>query len=160
MANCSNNFIVVSGGSPPEDISQLLLSIDVFSLSEKKWLASDSLPLMNQGRQSHTSCALNGYVYIFGGYRTMTDLSDSIERLYLGRSATIATDLSWEQIQVPTNEHPQLARMSSIFCAIDQNEILIAGGYRAEQDDDETVSDAYILDTKSLQLHQANISTP
>ena len=56
--------------------------------------------------------------------------------------------------------------MSSIFCAIGQNEILIAGGYRNDQMDAQAnvgeghSSDAYIFDTDSLKLHSVEICAP
>ena len=68
----------------------------------------------------------------------------------------------WELIQVQSGGHIQrLARMSSIFCAIDETEILIAGGYLNDQDGENTdghASDAFILDTKTLELLSVAVS--
>ena len=81
MANCSNKFIVVSGGSPPENITQRFSSIDIYALQSKQWLVGERLPRLNHASQSHSSCALNGFVYIFGGDNATVTLLDTIERL-------------------------------------------------------------------------------
>ena len=87
MANCSNRFIVVSGGSPPENITQRYSSIDIYSLQSKKWLEGERLPRLNHARQSHSSCALSGFVYIFGGDNASVNLLDSLERLQINNDS-------------------------------------------------------------------------
>ena len=50
--------------------------------------------------------------------------------------------------------------MSSIFCAIEETEILIAGGYRNDEDEENSdgyASDAFIFDTKSLEVHSVEV---
>ena len=83
MANSSNKFIVVSGGSPPENIMQRYSSIDIYSLHQRQWLKSERLPKLNHARQSHSSCALSGFVYVFGGDNASVNLLDSIERMQI-----------------------------------------------------------------------------
>ena len=98
IANCSNNFIVVTGGSPPTNIQSRFDSIDIYSLASEEWLPGERLPRLNQARQSHSSCALNGFVYIFGGDNASINLLDSLERLYVGQSEQSfeATTRQWE----------------------------------------------------------------
>ena len=143
-------------------------SIDIYSLQQRQWLKGERLPKLNHARQSHSSCALSGFVYVFGGDNASVNLLDSIERMQIcsdtGYPSQTPNNM-WELIQVvQSGGHIQrLARMSSIFCAIDETEILIAGGYLNEQDGEDTdghASDAFILDTKTLEVHNAVILAP
>ena len=66
----------------------------------------------------------------------------------------------WELIRVKSGHVQRLARMSSIFCAIEETEILIAGGYLNDQDGENTdghASDTFILDTKTFEVRSVAI---
>lgn len=55
---------------------------------------------------------------------------------------------------MPDSLQQVLPRMSSIFCAVSQTEILIAGGYRNEDEnsDEPPESDAFVFDTVGMNL--------
>ena len=121
------------------------------------------MPQLNHARQSHSSCALNSFVYVFGGDNATVNLLDSIERMQISSDSGYpapTSDNLWELIQVVQQSGhnlQRLARMSSIFCAIEETEILIAGGYLNGDNEDGHASDAYILDTKTLEVHSLTV---
>jgi len=63
---------------------QRIASIDIYSLDTKQWLTDKSLPQLNYARQSHSSCGLGGYVYVFGGDIGSIQLVAGLERVWIG----------------------------------------------------------------------------
>ena len=76
-------------------------------------------PELNQARSGHSVGYLNGVLYVVGGFDGQNWL-DTIERLNIG-----AGERSWNIFTVPGFT----ARSYPLVCALNENELLIAGGY-------------------------------
>ena len=84
-------------------------------------------------------------MYVLGG-RDVNNYISSIEKL-TNIAGPVPNDLSQWQLIEPINSFEP--RQQSVFCALNDRELVILGG-----NNDETLSDAWILDSKDDTMRQ------
>ena len=81
---------------------------------------------MQFARVSHSSCVLGSYIYVIGGGGEFNHDLNSIERLYLKQELAEVKSEIWFLFKFHTNVFPP--RFSLVSCALNETEIMIAGG--------------------------------
>ena len=122
MCNFKDELIFVSGGLG-------LRSVERYDLKNDHW---KKMPLMNEIRENHASCALGSAIYMFCGFND-GNFSYTIERLEV-----VQPDQFWHLILFP--EASKLIRSNPSVCAVEEkDEIVIFCG-----------ENVFTFDTKSL----------
>lgn len=138
LVNLADSKIFVSGGYQP-GAEQIYTSVDCFEIDSNTW---SSAPDLNVPRAVHSSCAFSASViYSFCGFNGTVCLN-SIEKLVFNRGVAAS---GWQLIEVPSS--CLLGRRDPLVSQINENEIVILGGYNDKQ-----LGDGLIFDCKTNQL--------
>ena len=140
LVNFKDEFVLATGGHSLMPRS----SVEAYSVTDDIW---SEAPSLNRKRCSHSSCALDSRVYVFGGQalnkgKDWVNLN-SIEWLDAARWFE-GHQTQWFLIR-PAKALIK-ARATSLFCAISSSELLIMGGY---EDNGELIRDFIMFDTTS-----------
>ena len=91
--------------------------VDKVDLSKKR--PTEAAPKLNQARCCHGSTLIDTILYVYGGTTQKIVHLASLEKLNLAEEGS-----KWELFTVPGLN----ARNSPIFCKLDGNKVLVAGG--------------------------------
>ena len=99
------------------------------------------MPKLVQGRFLHSSIAINGHLFVLGGYKSATEITGSIE------SFDTKKNDAWKKV-VDNNTHVE--RAFACVVAINSNKLAIFGGYDNRKN---FLNDRYIfnLSSKTIQ---------
>ena len=133
------NRIYTIGG---ENKAGVLKKSEYYDIKENKWI---TIATLNEPRCGLSACTLDSQIYIIGGWNL--DYLSSMERL-----DTSSDNNKWETVNL--NEHSLLEPGQIIgTIAIKDNEILIFGGYQA---DETLVKNCYLLNVDTMVLAKKN----
>lgn len=108
------NLIFATGG---ENVNGVLSSCEQYDCKENGW---KDLPRLHSRRCGHSSCAVDGHVYV--GFGWDKDYLDSVERLKVDGGD------SWQRFKVAKLDAPPLQICG--MAAIGKHEVLVFGGYK------------------------------
>jgi len=124
-------------------------SVEQYNIDMDIWF---DLPSLNNGRHYHSSCTLgNQFIYVFAGISSETKkYFNSIERFdSMGKGAK----RDWAVITIAVDKFP--VRQGGGSIAINQNEILIFGGFNSDY-----LQDSYIFKHSECMLIRQEKDTP
>ena len=131
----SKVVIVLSGGRSKADYSSS--ACYAYSINDREWA---ELPNLVMARESHSSCSIGSSVYVFGGHDGAHDLMNAVELLHLNPNGIGEQQDHWQLISTNGSFEP---RMNPVVCAIDDDVILLSGGF----DNDVYFSDILLFNT-------------
>ena len=121
----------------------------VWSVYDLKW---HHIQELNEGRFNHASCAMDDYIFVFGGNPKILNLTNSIERLLV--AGPNAKTEQWSLIQLP--EHLFRPRNFMACCALNSVEIVILGGYFERVNGSKDCSDVLIYNIRTNKVQKMN----
>ena len=86
------------------------------------------MPSLQVARIFHSSCVLGSSLYIFGGYDQEYNVLNSVDRIELREAHDEQLNQGWRLFKFDPITLPP--RQNSVFCPLNETEILIAGGSR------------------------------
>lgn len=123
------NLIVVTGSR--KDIDKAPFRTELFNSTTNKWI---ELAQFNNGRHYHSSCSFQQkFIYIFCGISNETKkYLNTIERLEFNQAdITASMKFKWNLLAVQ-NIALLNPRQGSGVCQVNDNEILIVGGFHGQ----------------------------
>ena len=154
LANLADRYVAVTGGYI-EQKSQHLYSSHRFDLQANRW---EGLPNMKIHREGHSSCSIDGNLYVFCGINANKMPINSIEVL---DDACSALDLiqGWREIQV--SEAILTPRWVPACVPVNEDQIAIIGGISFDANDDPGVmGDVVLYDTTEGTVERKVINMP
>jgi hypothetical protein len=128
---CSQEHQLFAVGG--ENVNGVLDSCEEYDCKENVW---KTLPKLNQKRCGHSSCVVDGYVYV--GFGWNEEYLDSIERL------KIANANSWEKFKIGKKQDVPALQVCGMT-TIGKHEILVFGGYK---EGEHLTNETFIINTK------------
>ena len=90
MCSYANRFALVSGGRSQSNFSKKVFRLD---LASDDW---EEMPNLNIVRANHSSCTLDGIMYVYEGY-----IPSTIERFVIPQNTSLNSMSSWQIIKLP-----------------------------------------------------------
>ena len=118
--------------------------VDWYNVEETVWKRA---PDLNVPRAAHSGCSIGEKTYVFCGATNGRKAINSIESLNAEDLIAGTARLEWDLIEVPVET--LAPRWGLIVAPINENEIVVMGGYKAGY-----FGDGYLFDVNTLQLQQ------
>ena len=142
--------VVVMGGFQRNE--RVTNSVLLLNLHDMQWREG---PPMNQSRRGHVAVLCNGSVYVLGGrnwrYFNCIERMDASDLLLQSSSSTTRSSSTHERHWTTLNCGLATARMGCCAVAVHDRYIVVAGGWKREQQQDSLLSfsSVEILDTSN-----------